>query len=60
MNLKTLLGLFVGILAAGVATAGDLVLPAYWQDHMVLQRGKPITVWGKDAAGRTVTVAFAG
>lgn len=50
----------LGLLAAGVAFAGELAVSAYWQDHMVLQRGKPITVWGKDAAGRAVTIAFAG
>ena len=50
----------LGALTAGVAMAGNLEMSAYWQDHMVLQRGKPITVWGKDAAGRAVTVSFAG
>lgn len=60
MKLKTCLCLALGVLAAGVAFAGELAVSAYWQDHMVLQRGKPITVWGKDAAGRTVTIAFAG
>ena len=60
MKFGTMFGIALGVLAAGVATAGDLAVSAYWQDHMVLQRGKPITVWGKDAAGRTVTVSFAG
>ena len=60
MKIKTMLVMALGALAAGVAMAGDLAVSAYWQDHMVLQRGKPITVWGKDLAGRTVTVSFAG
>ena len=60
MKFGTMFGIALGVLAAGVATAGDLAVSAYWQDHMVLQRGKPITVWGKDAAGRTVTVSFSG
>ena len=60
MKLKTMLAMALGALAAGFAAAGDLAVSAYWQDHMVLQRGKKITVWGKDAAGRTVTVSFAG
>ncbi|MCR5840131.1 MAG: chitobiase/beta-hexosaminidase C-terminal domain-containing protein [Kiritimatiellae bacterium] len=60
MKFKTMLAMALGALAAGFAAAGDLEVSAYWQDHMVLQRGKPITVWGKDAAGRTVTVSFAG
>ena len=60
MKLKTMLAMALGALAAGFAAAGDLAVSAYWQDHMVLQRGKNITVWGKDAAGRAVTVSFAG
>ncbi len=60
MKLKTMLAMALGALAAGFAAAGDLAVSAYWQDHMVLQRGKKITVWGKDAAGRSVTVSFAG
>ena len=60
MKLKTMLAMALGALAAGFAAAGDLAVSAYWQDHMVLQRGKKITVWGKDAAGRAVTVSFAG
>lgn len=60
MKLKTMLAMALGALAAGFAAAGDLAVSAYWQDHMVLQRGKKITVWGKDAAGRVVTVSFAG
>ena len=59
MKFGTIIGIALGVLAAGVAAAGDLAVSAYWQDHMVLQRGKKITVWGKDAAGRTVTVSFA-
>ena len=58
MKRTTILGMALCALA-GAAAAGDLAVSAYWQDHMVLQRGKRITVWGKDAAGRTVTVSFA-
>ena len=58
MKIKTTLAMALGALAAGFAAAGDLAVSAYWQDHMVLQRGKNITVWGKDAPGRTVTVSF--
>ncbi|MBO7686818.1 MAG: chitobiase/beta-hexosaminidase C-terminal domain-containing protein, partial [Kiritimatiellae bacterium] len=58
MKLKTMFATALGALAAGFAAAGDLAVSAYWQDPMVLQRGKNITVWGKDAPGRTVTVSF--
>ena len=60
MQRKTWMAAVLGAWAAGVAAAGDLELSAYWQDHMVLQRGRPITVWGKDEPGRAVTVSFAG
>jgi sialate O-acetylesterase len=58
MKLKAWIGMALGVLATGMAAAGDLAVSAYWQDHMVLQRGRPITVWGKDVAGRKVTVSF--
>ena len=60
MKLKAIFVVVVGVIAAFVAVAGNLEVAPYFQDHMVLQRGKPLTVWGKDAAGRTVTVSFAG
>jgi sialate O-acetylesterase len=31
-----------------------------FNDHMVLQRGMPVKIWGWAMAGETVTVAFAG
>lgn len=53
----------VGILAHA-ATAADpatpLELPAIFSDGMVLQRDKPVAVWGWHEPGAKVTVAFAG
>lgn len=50
--------------AAGAAAAPDpapqLKLPAIFSDGMVLQRDKPVAIWGWDEPGATVTVAFAG
>jgi len=43
-----------------VATAADLTLPAIFSDHMVLQRDKPVPVWGWATPGDEVTVEFAG
>ncbi len=37
-----------------------LELPKIFSDHMVLQRHKPIPVWGTAEPGHWVTVAFAG
>jgi len=45
--------------AAGIVQA-DVKLPAVLTDHMVLQRGKPVAVWGTADAGEEVTVSFAG
>lgn len=44
---------------AGILHA-DVKLPAIFGDHLVLQRGKPIAVWGTADAGEEVTVSFAG
>ncbi|MCM8540952.1 MAG: 9-O-acetylesterase [Lentisphaeraceae bacterium] len=38
----------------------DVSLPRIFGDHMVLQREKPINVWGWDAPGTDVTVTFNG
>lgn len=46
--------------ATGPATAADLALPAIYSDHMVLQRDKPVPVWGWSTPGDDVTVEFAG
>ncbi|MHC4248610.1 MAG: hypothetical protein ACYS9X_05720, partial [Planctomycetota bacterium] len=44
----------LGARAAAVEPADTL------GDHMVLQRGKPVPVWGTAAPGERVTVSFAG
>ena len=38
----------------------ELKLATPFSDHMVLQREKPVAVWGWADAGETVTVSFAG
>jgi sialate O-acetylesterase len=38
----------------------DPVLPTLISDHMVLQQGREIHIWGKADAGETVTVSLAG
>jgi sialate O-acetylesterase len=40
--------------------AGDLWLPSIFSDHMVLQRGMPVPVWGTATPGVKVTVKLAG
>jgi sialate O-acetylesterase len=40
------------------AESQTLQLNPLFQDHAVLQRGKPISVWGQGTAGETVTVSL--
>ncbi|MEC7583150.1 MAG: sialate O-acetylesterase [Planctomycetota bacterium] len=42
------------------AVVGQLRLASVFADRMVLQRDEPVCIWGEAAAGRTVTVEFAG
>ena len=37
-----------------------MTLPSIFSDHMVLQQGMPVPVWGSAGPGEQVTVAFAG
>jgi sialate O-acetylesterase len=54
----------VFLVIATTVSAADpatrLNLPAIFSDGMVLQRDKPVAVWGWDKPGAAVTVAFAG
>jgi len=45
---------------ASSTLAADLQLPRIFGDHMVLQRDKPVRVWGRADKGATVAVEFAG
>lgn len=44
----------------GSAFAADFRLGPPFSDHMVMQREKPVAVWGWANAGEKVTVSFAG
>lgn len=41
-------------------SASELKLASVFSDHMVLQREKPISIWGQATPSSTVSVAFAG
>ena len=43
-----------------VLVCADLRLPNIFSHHMILQREKPVTVWGWGTAGADVTVEFSG
>ena len=42
------------------AATADVTLPAIFSDHMVLQRQRPVPVWGTASPGETVQVSIAG
>ena len=60
--MKLTLTLFITLLFApvGITQAAELKLATPFSDHMVLQREKPVAVWGWADAGESVTVSFAG
>ncbi len=52
-----------GLILTGIVlapSASAMELPALFSDGMVLQRGKPVPVWGWSHPGQEVTVRFAG
>ena len=51
--------LAIGLLVAMGAQA-DVRLPALFSDHMVVQRGRPIPVWGWGTPGQAISVSLAG
>ena len=58
--LRTPLLTLLCLAACQALSAADLKLPAVFSDHMVLQRDKPIAVWGWADAEENITVEFAG
>jgi sialate O-acetylesterase len=50
----------IAILAIGLSAACGLTMPQVFGDHMVLQSGQPVPVWGWATPGETVHVSFAG
>jgi sialate O-acetylesterase len=58
----SLLALALAACAAGAADApgADLVLAPLFGDHAVLQRDKPVPVWGRAGANDPVSVTFHG
>ncbi|PSL33975.1 sialate O-acetylesterase [Dyadobacter jiangsuensis] len=65
MSFRTLFCLLILIVHTGIAGAqslsGDsLVLAPVFTDHMVLQRNKPVQIYGRARAGETVRVRLQG
>ncbi|MEN6557209.1 MAG: sialate O-acetylesterase [Thermoguttaceae bacterium] len=51
---------FLLVLGGTVFAQTGLELPAIFGDHMVLQRDRPVVVWGSGNTGDEVTVSIAG
>ncbi|HWE01046.1 MAG TPA: sialate O-acetylesterase [Tepidisphaeraceae bacterium] len=57
---RTIATAFTGAaVLAGAPARADVTLPAIFSDHMVLQQGTAVPVWGGADAGEEVTVTFA-
>lgn len=48
------------LIACTLNCAADPVLPSLFSDHMVLQQGREIHVWGKGAVGEPIVVTLVG
>jgi hypothetical protein len=53
-------GITALILFATVSASANVTLPALLADHMVVQRGLPVRVWGMAAPHESVAVTFRG
>ncbi len=53
-------GLFLLVLCGALSAGAELSLPHVFSDHMVLQQGKAVKVWGWATPGQEVTVQFRG
>jgi len=53
-------GLAAGALAFALPAVADVKLPRLVSDHMVLQRDRPVRIWGTATPGEAVTVGFRG
>jgi sialate O-acetylesterase len=51
--------LLTAVLMLPLPLLAAVKVPAIFSDHLVLQAGKPVAVWGTAAAGEKVTVGFA-
>ena len=52
--------LFIASLIFATSAFGEIRLASVFSDNMVLQRDKPVPVWGTGTAGEKVLVEFAG
>lgn len=60
MNRRLIVSLTFGLLLLAVEARAEVHCAAIFGDHMVLQRDRPVAVWGSAEPGENVTVEFAG
>lgn len=58
--MKRILTMTAVLLLAALAAQAEVKVAGVFGDHMVLQRERPVPVWGTAAPGEKITVAFAG
>ncbi|MDQ8193684.1 sialate O-acetylesterase [Coraliomargarita sp. SDUM461004] len=58
-KLKSLLIYAIAIISIITNLSAEIKLPSIFTDHMVLQRGQNIPVWGTSDAGASLTIQFA-
>ncbi len=56
---RTLILLTLGLICPAIAR-GELALPNFFSDHMVLERDRDASIWGTAAPGASVSVEFKG
>lgn len=49
----------LGVLGMACCAQAEVELPSVFSDHMVIQRGKPVIVWGKAEPGEPVSATLA-
>jgi len=60
LSLRMALALTALILFVAIPASANVTLPTLLADHMVVQRGLPVHVWGTAAPHEAVTVTFRG
>jgi hypothetical protein len=60
MMIKRVFACFAILLLAALTTQAEVQLSGVFGDHMVLQRERPVPVYGTASPGESVTVTFAG
>jgi len=59
-SLLTILKTVSLVLLCAASANAEITLPAIFNDHMVLQRGVGLPVWGISSPGKTVTISIHG